>query len=169
MERRHQPKPGFCELWPRQPTARQTCPRKVPTVTTLTLPCNATEAQGSCPQRSGETLELWHRKADWKCFWPCHRWIRWEIAISGHIKYREVIPGFCEILVSAARQCIPHGRRMEWCAMLGQRMRDPLLLLHPSPSGDWLWQSCFVPTIPDRVEEAGAMGGSSKFYWLLAL
>jgi len=26
----------------------------------------------------------------------------------------------------------------ELCAMLGQRVRDPLSLLHPSPSGDWL-------------------------------
>jgi len=58
MERRHQPRPGLREFRPGQPTAGQTCPRKVPAVTTSAFPYNATEAQGSCPQRSGEELEL---------------------------------------------------------------------------------------------------------------
>jgi len=58
MERRHLPGPGLREFQPRQPTAGQTCPRKVPTVTTSALPHNSTKTQGSCPQRSGEVLEL---------------------------------------------------------------------------------------------------------------
>jgi len=57
----------------------------------------------------------------------------------------------------------------EQCAMLGQRVRDPLSLLHLSPSGDWLWQSCLVPTITTTTEEAGAMGGSCQLNRLLAL
>jgi len=36
--------------------------------------------------------------------------------------------------------------------MLGQRVRDLLSLLSPSPSGDWLWQSTFVPTFMARTE-----------------
>ena len=55
MERWHQPRPEFR---PEQPTAGQTCPRKVPAVTTSAFLHNATEAQGSCPQRSSEALEL---------------------------------------------------------------------------------------------------------------
>jgi len=58
MERRHQPRPGLHEFRPGQPTAGQTCSRKVPEVTTSAFPHEATEAQGSCPQRSGEALEL---------------------------------------------------------------------------------------------------------------
>ena len=58
LERRHQPSPGLHEFRPGQPTAEQTCPRKVPAVTTSALPHSATKIQGSCPQRSGEALEL---------------------------------------------------------------------------------------------------------------
>ena len=58
MKRRHQPRSGLGELRPGQPTAGQTCPKKVPEVTTSAFPYNATEAQGSCLQRSGEALEL---------------------------------------------------------------------------------------------------------------
>ena len=58
MKRRHQTRPGLREFRPGQPTAGQTCPRKVLAITTSALPYNATEAQGSCPQRSGEALEL---------------------------------------------------------------------------------------------------------------
>jgi len=50
----------------------------------------------------------------------------------------------------------------ELCAMLGQRVRDPLSLLYPSPSGDWLWQSRLVPALSTTTEEAGAMGGSCQ-------
>jgi len=68
------------------------CSRKVPAVTTSALPHNATEAQSSCPQRSGEALELLQ---GWlEALLPSHRWMRWEISTSGHIKYWEGIPGF---------------------------------------------------------------------------
>ena len=67
LERRHQPRPGLREFRPGQPTAGQTCPKKVPMVTTSALPHNATKTQGSCPQWSGEALEL-SRKANWKRF-----------------------------------------------------------------------------------------------------
>jgi len=57
----------------------------------------------------------------------------------------------------------------ELCAMLGQRARDPLSLLYPSPSGDCLWQSRLVPTPSITTEEAGALGGSCQLHRLLAL
>ena len=41
-------------------------------------------------------------------------------------------------------------------------VRGPLSLLHPSPSGDWLWQSGFVPTILTTSEEAGSMGEAAN-------
>ena len=45
-----------------------------------------------------------------KALLPSYKWIRWEIATSGHIKYREAYQDFCESLLSAAKQCIPRGR-----------------------------------------------------------
>jgi len=50
--------PDLRDSRPGQPTAGQTCPWKVHAVTTSALPHNATKTQSSCPQRSGEALEL---------------------------------------------------------------------------------------------------------------
>ena len=112
MERQQQPRPGLYESRPRKPTAWQTCSWKVPAVTTSALPHNATNTQASCPQRSGEALEL--SKGWLEALLPSHRWIRWEIATSGHIKYWEGIPRFWEGLLSAAKLCMPHGRRKNY-------------------------------------------------------
>ena len=55
-------------------TAGQSCSRKVPPVTTSALPHNAAKTQGSCPQWSGEALEL---SQGWlEALLPSHRWIR---------------------------------------------------------------------------------------------
>ena len=81
LERRHQPRPGLREPRPGQPTAGQTFFRKVPAVTTLALPHNATKIQGSCPQRSAEALELSQGRLE--ALLPSHRSIRREIATSG--------------------------------------------------------------------------------------
>ena len=58
LECLHQSRPSLCKFRPGQPTVGQTFPRKVLAVTTSAFPCNVTEAQGSCPQQSGEALEL---------------------------------------------------------------------------------------------------------------
>jgi len=92
LERRHQPRPGLRESRPGQPTAVQTCPREIPAVTRSALPHNATKIQGSCPQRSGEALELSQGRLE--TLLPSHKWIRREIATSGHTRYWEGIPGF---------------------------------------------------------------------------
>jgi len=135
LERTTEPRSG--QFRPGQPTTGQTCSWKVPAVTTSTLPHNATEAQGSCPQRSGEALELWQ---GWlEALLPSHRWIRWEIATSGHIKHWEGIPGFLREPTICVQTMYPTWPSQEPCVMLGQRVRDSLSLLHPSPSGDWLW------------------------------
>ena len=89
-----------------------------------------------------------------------HKWIRWEIATSGHNKYWEGIPGFLREPTICGQTMHPTFCCKELCAMLGQTVRDPLSLLHPSLSGVWLWQSRFVPTISARSEAAGATGGS---------
>jgi len=47
-----------CEFRPGQPTTGQTCSWEVPSVTTPAFHHNATEAQGSYPQRSGKALKL---------------------------------------------------------------------------------------------------------------
>jgi len=71
LERRHQPRPGLRGPRAGQPTAGQTCPRKVPAVTTSVLPHNATKIQGSCPQRSGEALGLSQGRVE--ALLPSHR------------------------------------------------------------------------------------------------
>ena len=48
----------------------------------------------------------------------------------------------------------------ELCAILGQTVQGLLSLLHPSPSGDSLWQNRFVPTFSSRTE-AEKMGRNS--------
>jgi len=58
MERRQKPRPGLRECLSGQPTAEQTCPRKVLEATTSAFSHNATKTQSSCPQQSGEALEL---------------------------------------------------------------------------------------------------------------
>jgi len=149
MERRHQPRPGLREFQPGQLTARQTCSRKVPEVTISAFPHNATEAQGSCPQPSGEALEL---SQGWlEALLPSHRWIRWEIATYGHIKYWEGIRGFLREPTICDQTMYLTWPPEELCSMLWQRVRDPLSLLYPSPSGDWFWQSSLVPTISTRA------------------
>ena len=89
----------------------------IPAITTSALPYNATKTQGSCPQPSGKTSEL---SQCWlEALWPSHIWIRRKIATSGHTKYIErAYQDFCESLLSAAKQCIPRGRRKN-CVMLG--------------------------------------------------
>jgi len=49
-------------------------------------------APGSCPQRSGGALEL--SQGLLEALLPSRRWIRREIATSGHTRYWEGIPGF---------------------------------------------------------------------------
>ena len=66
MERRHYPRPGLREFRPGQPTAVQTCSRKVPEVTISAFPHNATELK--VPAHS-DPVKRWNfRKADWKRF-----------------------------------------------------------------------------------------------------
>jgi len=91
LERQHQPRLGPREFRPGQPTAGKMCSRKVPAVTTSALPHNATKIQGSCPQRSGEALELLQGRLE--VLLPSHRWIRREIATFGHTRYWEGTPG----------------------------------------------------------------------------
>jgi len=160
---------SYWTITPWQPTVWQTCSKKFLAVTTLILFHNATKPHSSCLLRSGEEMELSQGWLEWLL--TSHRWIRWEIASSGHIKYWEGIPGFLQEpkpTIRGQTMC-PTWPSKTLCAMLGQRVRDPLSLIHPSPSEDCLWKSCFVPTISARAEEAGALGKSFKFHRLLAL
>jgi len=140
-------------------------PSVSPLVTTSALPHNATKNKCSCPQRSGERLELSQGRLE--AIFPPHRWVRPEIATSGHTRRWEDMPRFYREAAICGLTMYPTWPSEELCAMLGQRVRDPLLLLHQSTSGDWLWQSRFVPSISARAEEAGAMGGSCQFHRLV--
>ena len=106
----------------------QACCRKVDTVTTSALHHNATKTLGSCPQRSSEALELLQ---GWlEVLLPSHKLICWDIASSGHIKYWEGIPGYLRELTICGQTMYPMWPSEELCAMLGQRVWDPLSLLH---------------------------------------
>jgi len=75
-------------------------------VTTLAFPHNATEAQGSCPQRSGEALELS------LCLLPDESVEGLPPPDTSNIE--KAHQDFCESLLSAAKQCIPCGRRKNY-------------------------------------------------------
>jgi len=65
MECRHQPRPGFREFRPGQPTAGQVCSRKVPAVTT---PAFITPPKLKVPAHSDPVKRWEFRIADWKGF-----------------------------------------------------------------------------------------------------
>jgi len=66
MERRHQPRPALREFRPGQLTDGQTCPRKVPTVTTSAFPYNGTNVKVLAPS---DLVKPWNfRNAGWKRF-----------------------------------------------------------------------------------------------------
>jgi len=125
--------PGLREFRPGQPTAGQTCSRKVPEVTTSAFPHNATEAQGSYPQWTGEALEI---SQGWlEAPLPSHRWIRWGITTSRHIKHWQGIPGFLLGLLSAAKQCIPRGRRKNYVPCWDEECETLYRFLTRAPVG----------------------------------
>jgi len=133
-EHRHQPGPGPSEFRPGQPSAGQTCSRRVPTVATSALPHNATETQGSCPQRSGEASEF------------SHGWLKVLCLLTDESVYRLPHPDtpnierayqdFCESLLSTAKPCslsnvavartgFRHGRSaVDQVTMLTQDIED---------------------------------------------
>jgi len=170
MERRHQPRPGLCEFQAGQPTAGHTCPRKVPAVTTLALPYNATEAPGSWPQQSGEAFEL---SQNWlEALLPSHRWVCWEIATSGHIKHWEGTPGFLRELTICSQIMYPTWLPEELCTMLSARPKKCKTLYHSftqAPVGTGSDRAASSLLAQLRQKKAEAMGKSSKFHWHLTL
>jgi len=63
MERQHQPRPGLHKFGPGQPTARQTCSRKVPEVRTSVARCwlkNSPMSSQSKPKTSSNYSKLDH-------------------------------------------------------------------------------------------------------------
>jgi len=79
-------------------------------------------------------VKRWNfRKADWKrvCLLTGESVAKLPSLDTANIV--RAYQDFCESLLSAAKQCIPRGRRKN-CAMLGQRVRDLLVLLYPSPN-----------------------------------
>jgi len=98
-----------------------------------------------------DPLKRWNFcKADWKRLCLLTGESVEKLPPPGMLNIERVYQDFGESLLSAAKQCIPRGRRKNY--VLGRRVRDPLSLLHPRPSGDRLWESRFVSTISDRTE-----------------
>jgi len=115
MEHRHQPRHGLRECQPWQPTAWQSFSKKVPAVTTLTLPCNATEPQDSCLHRSVKGWKF--RKADWSrfCVLTDESVERLLPPDTTNIKKAHHTQELCEdLLYGATKQYIPRGRRKNY-------------------------------------------------------
>jgi len=85
------------------------------------------------------------------------KWIRWEIATSGHTKYWEGVPGFCESLLSAAKQCIPLGRRKNYVPCWDKECET----LHRS------FTRVPVGTEPDRAASSllSGLGQKNQEWW----
>ena len=109
MERWHQPRPSLREFRPGQLTAGQTCSRKVPDVTTTVIPHNATEAQS--PAHSNPVKRRNFRKAEWKRFCLLTDESVDKLSPQDTSNIERAYQDFCKILLSAAKQCIPRGRR----------------------------------------------------------
>ena len=101
------------QTWPSRVSARtadcqKECPWKVPMITTSAFPHNATEVQGSCPQRSSEAWNF--HKVGWKrfCLFTDESVERLPPPDTSNIEWS--YQDFCESLLSATKQCIPRGR-----------------------------------------------------------
>jgi len=137
MERRHQPVPGLCECWSGQPTTVQTWSRKVPAVTTQTF--LTTPSRLKVPAPSDPVKRLNFRKADWKHFCFLTGETVEILPPPDTTNIERAYQEFCVSLLSAAKQCIPRGRRKNYVPCWDKRVRDPSSLLHPSRSEDWIW------------------------------
>ena len=105
MERWHQPRPGLHEFRPGQPTARQTCSRKVPEVTPPKL---------KVPAHS-DLVKRWNfHKADWKRFCLRTGESIERLPPPDTPDIERACQDFCESLLSVAKQCIPRGRRKNY-------------------------------------------------------
>jgi len=108
MERRHQPRPGLREFRPGQPTAGQTCSRKVPQVTTsasLITPPRLKVLAHSDP------VKRWNFRKRF-CLLTDESVER--LPPSDTLNIERPYLDFCENLLSAAKQCIPRGRRKNY-------------------------------------------------------
>ena len=66
-----------------------------------------------------DPVKIWNfRKANWNVFLPSHRWIRWEIVTSGHIKHWGSIPGFLREPTICGQTMHPTWPSEQLCAML---------------------------------------------------
>jgi len=96
----------------RQPTAGQTCSRKVPAVTTSALPHNSTKLKE--PAHS-DPVKRWNfRKDDWKRFCLLTGESVERLPPPDTSNIEKSFQDFCESLLSAAEQCIPRGRRKNY-------------------------------------------------------
>jgi len=132
MERRHQSGPGLRECQPEQPTAGQTCSRKVLAVTTPTLPHNTTEAQRSA---YSDPVKHWtFRRADWKCF-GLHTGRSVErLPPPDASNVEKAYQERCESLLCAAEQCILLSRRKNYVPCWDNHCES---LIAPSPEPQW--------------------------------
>jgi len=109
MEHRQQLGPGLCEFRPGQPTAGQTCSRKIPEVTTSAFSYNAPKLK--VPSHS-DPVKCWNfRKADWKRFCLLTGESVEGLPPPDISNIEKAYQEFCESLLFAAKQCIPRGRR----------------------------------------------------------
>ena len=69
---------------------------------------------------------------------PSYSRIRWETSTSCTINIERTYKEICKILLFTDKQLHPTWSSQDLCAILG-RVRDPLSLLPPRPSGDWFW------------------------------
>ena len=98
-------------------------------------PSLATPPRFKVPSHS-DPVKRWNfRKVDWKRFFLLTGESVERLPHQDTSNIEKAYQNFCNSLLSAAKQCIPSE---ELCAMLGQRVVDPLSLLYPSPSGDCL-------------------------------
>jgi len=101
-------------------------------------------------------MKRWNfRKADWKRFCLLTDESVERLPPPDTSNIERAYQDFCESLLSAAKQCIPRGRRKNYVPYWDKECETLYHSFTRAPVG-----SGFVPTISAQAEEAGAMGGS---------
>ena len=100
---------AFASFGQKSRLRKQTCSKRILAGTISAFSHKATKSQGSCPQRSGEALELSQGWLEARCLLTDESVERLPPPNTSNIE--RVYQDFCENLLSAAKQCMPRSRR----------------------------------------------------------
>ena len=116
-----------------------------------------------------DPVKPWNfRKADWKRLFLLKEGSVERLPPPDTPDIERAYQDFCESLLSAAKQCVPLGRRKNYVPCWDKECETLYRSFIRAPV-DCLWQSHLVPALSITTEEAGAIGGNCQLHRFLAL